>query len=278
MKINKLFLTLTVQTIISSTAVYAGDVEIHLPAATDAFTVDQPAGTELMRVHGNGNVGIGTAAPASQLDILGPTGAIITLRDGDATVNDPGHAAAIQLRDSLNNITGFLGFGTSAEGLSIQNLNDGGGIHFSTGGNVNQMTITESGDVGIGTISPAEKLHIIGNAVRVTSTGSYAETRYDSATKLGSWSVGTGGALDDGFYIFDYNAATDKNRLTIDNAGNVGIGIDENKPTAKLEVGGNIKVADSGAACDANTEGQIRYDSASNKHQGCDGTSWNNLY
>ncbi|HHC73443.1 MAG TPA: hypothetical protein ENK78_00015, partial [Thiothrix sp.] len=68
-------------------------------------------------INASGNMGIGTAAPTSLLDIYGSTAAILTLRDGDATVNQPGHSASIHLRDGSNNITGFLGFGTSAESL-----------------------------------------------------------------------------------------------------------------------------------------------------------------
>lgn len=59
-------------------------------------------------------------------------------------------------------------------------------------------------------------------------------------------------------------------------SGNLGIGSDT--PGAKLEVVGNIKVGDEGATCDSTNAGEIRYNSSTNTHQGCNGNSWNNLY
>lgn len=221
---------------------YASDVEISLPAATDAFTIDQPAGTELMRVHGNGNVGIGTSTPeaaldirgdsptkaginirnntaggsgglfiddnailslgqpdvaqylninllnsnvgigttnpASLLDIYGDTSSILTLRDGDAVVNEPRHSAGIHLKDGSDNITGFFGFGTSAEGLSIQNYNDDGGIHFSTGGNANQMVITANGNIGVGTQTTSDGTANGGQALKLDVEGAIGASNY----------------------------------------------------------------------------------------------------
>lgn len=67
---------------------------------------------------------------------------------------------------------------------------------------------------------------------------------------------------------------TEKMRITSEGDVSIGVII----PTAKLDVNGNIKVADSNAICAAGNAGEIRYDTATNKHQGCNGTSWNDLY
>lgn len=77
-------LAITIHSILLTTVAFAGDVEVSLPSAADAFTVDQPAGTELMRVNGDGNVGINTTSPsdgtvnggqALKLDVEGAVGA-----------------------------------------------------------------------------------------------------------------------------------------------------------------------------------------------------------
>ena len=53
-------------------SIQAGDIEQNLPAATDAFTVDVNS-VEVMRVHGDGNVGVGVSTPTNTLDVNGTT-------------------------------------------------------------------------------------------------------------------------------------------------------------------------------------------------------------
>lgn len=68
---RKLMLSMVVATALAGVSSQAGDIEKNLGAATDAFTIDQPAGTELMRVDGGGNVGIATATPSEKIDVNG---------------------------------------------------------------------------------------------------------------------------------------------------------------------------------------------------------------
>ena len=58
--------------------------------------------------------------------------------------------------------------------------------------------------------------------------------------------------------------------------GNVGIGT--LNPSVKLEIDWNIKIGDEGSMCNPGTAWEIKYEVSLNKHQWCDGTSWNNLY
>jgi len=121
------------------------------------------------------------------------------------------------------------------------------------------VRITSSGDVGIGTDNPGTRLEIsaptsagaISNALSLTQagTGSGTGTRlligYDTA-------IGTYGSIE-GFYDgtgTSLTFGTSENagisavteRVRIDGSGNVGIGTD--KPTQKLDVRGNILVND----------------------------------
>ena len=128
---------------------------------------------EVMRIHDNGNVGIGTASPGRTLDVAG-RGRFI---DSTSTVdilsntyipllitNTAGYAHA--------RINGFeVGGNTTAtnEGYiktsdNSRRLNlDANGWRFVSA-NTELMRINPSGNVGIGTTSPDEKLHIGGNA------------------------------------------------------------------------------------------------------------------
>jgi hypothetical protein len=96
----------------------------------------------------NNRVGVGTASPAYALSVVG---SIIDL-NGAATY------PAIQLRASSNTSTIFsIGRGSSAEGyLATSGSNP---IYFSTNA-TERMRIDTSGNVGIGTSSPAEILTI----------------------------------------------------------------------------------------------------------------------
>lgn len=92
-----------------------------------------------------------------------------------------------------------------------------------------------SGKVGIGTASPAEKLHIrersstMGAAVLLDSTGGTSGRQFFVGSTL-SGNVGGAGL----FQIYDDTA--NQPRLNIDESGNVGIGI--TAPTYKLHVNG----------------------------------------
>jgi hypothetical protein len=61
--------------------------------------------------------------------------------------------------------------------------------------------------------------------------------------------------------------------LTVTNSGKVGIG-NRTNPSTKLDVDGEVKIANSGQACNANTEGAMRYKAADKVVEFCDGTSW----
>jgi uncharacterized protein (TIGR02145 family) len=74
MKYNKkLILSATASVALMGGQLQAGNITQALTGATDAFVVEQPAGTELMRVHGDGNVGISVATPTHTLDVNGTT-------------------------------------------------------------------------------------------------------------------------------------------------------------------------------------------------------------
>jgi hypothetical protein len=212
-------------------------VEAH---TTAVFTT---SGSEKMRITSAGNVGIGTSSPQARLQVSSSTS------DGLIVSTSANAEPFIVLwRNSGSN------------GVGVLRLIDGGNIYFDNGATgaaqSTKMVLTAGGNVGIGTTSPAEKLHAIGNVkIEQTSNVSAILTLNPNSGALGTgyqWNlVGVNSAASYAFQIREASTAY----LHINNSagsggGNVGIGT--TAPSQKLHVTGNVRVT--GAYYDSNNE------------------------
>ncbi|MHC4424935.1 MAG: hypothetical protein ACYSYV_02435, partial [Planctomycetota bacterium] len=97
----------------------------------------------------NGNVGIGTASPAVNLEI--GNGGKLLLKGSSAT---PGDTGDLIFQDSSGTQKGRI---WSSPAVGVERL------YLSSGDNTPDLTVGESGRVGVGTASPTHKLHVNGS-------------------------------------------------------------------------------------------------------------------
>jgi fibronectin-binding autotransporter adhesin len=198
---------------------------IWFPAAdTIAFT---EGGVESMRITSSGNLGVGVTPSASNLVTLQSEYGLFT---GNAQVNI--------LQNAYYN-SGFLftgtGYATQYQQLSGQHIwktSTASGTANNAITFTQAMTLDASGNLGIGTTSPSQKLDVSGGNARISSGSSTADLlMVDTGTTSGNvrlrsesnaMKLVTGGGVS----------------ATLDSSGNLGIGT--TSPTQKLTVNGVV--------------------------------------
>ena len=220
---------------LAGTLTTAAQPNITQTGTLSSFTstgIDDNATSTAITINSNERVGIGTTSAVGKLHIQSSASNQIYLNgtSGDAFglwVNDTG--------------TGFS-LGTWSTGERIIMSSSGNTLQFQTGGS-ERMRITDAGNVGIGTSSPAAQLHISGSSSTDFDalTLRNADGTTNSAAVLGfeasSGTIGddaslaaqikgvrTGSGTNGALTFWTNNAGTPAERMRIDSSGNVGIG------------------------------------------------------
>ena len=219
---------------------------------------DTTSQSEVLRLRGDGFVGIGSTVPAYTLD-LGESSSTIRLvseNDGTAirvgTGGNSSDVTLIRVDGASANHDGESD--DSANGFSFKYLGSGSGVNnrFSicpdnqAGTQSERVTVLQDGKTGIGTSAPATNLHVTttaASAIPLTierTSNNNAVVHYKNSTLsmysglagegLG-WGVGTGADLGDASY----------SKLMVTSAGDVGIG-GVIAPETDLHVKGNLLV------------------------------------
>jgi trimeric autotransporter adhesin len=245
----------------------AGNLSWAAPAASSQWTT---AGSDISYTAAGGKVGIGTAAPASTLDVAGTVNLGTT--DSDlyvpsvttaANIATPWSNSATPTVLSLKNASPTTG---SAVYISMAPTSGSGTVAHSYMGAVSagsgsdivfgrrltgsprsyaeSMRISAAGNLGIGTTAPASALHIhnatTSSPMRITrasnSTDRSSVSLYPAGTLSNGnpmWTFGIDGGASD-FSIGTWNGTASNTRFVVSTNGSVGIGTAS--PTAALNV------------------------------------------
>jgi hypothetical protein len=163
------------------------------------------SGNDLYRL--DGNVGIGTDNPLTSLYVYRDTNAFV----GISIENPNTESNSCEGIYFWNEDIGIAGIRLFDEGhasyparMNIFNNRPDGSIHFGTAGQLSRMTVTNDGNIGIGTTAPDEELHVVGNIKMVDGNQAAGKVLTSDGNGVGTWQVATGtGDKDWTFHITD---------------------------------------------------------------------------
>jgi hypothetical protein len=161
---------------------------------------------ERLSIANEGNVGIGTINPQEKLSVVTGLGYGFSHSNG-----------TVKLASYINGLSAQLGTSSNHP------------LQFYTNGNSAQFTLLQSGNVGIGTTNPIEKLSVL------TAVNRYGFSHTDGNVKLGSFVTATAarfGTVSNHPLHFFTNGSG--GQLTLLQNGNVGIGT--TAPNAPLDI------------------------------------------
>lgn len=180
--------------------------------------------TDLLRIKGNGRVGIGTSAPASKVHIFNGSSTITPNGSSLLTVEGSGTNVYTNILSTQETGVLFGASGASANGGVIYNpVAYPNSMAFRTGGNTNRMVIGSTGNVAIGNFNPDFPLQFSGNLGDKISLYGSAGPHFGFGIQNSLLQIHSSIASDD--IAFGYGTSSAFTELMrIKGNGNVGIG------------------------------------------------------
>jgi hypothetical protein len=217
----------------SSGAYFEGSIKARGGITDDGGTLGLGASgdTSQLNIVGGGNVGIGTTSPGHKLSISG----------GNAQISHT--EPTLFFNDTTTGHDDWKVYADWDKFYIQQYVNDSS---YTT-----RLMSDASGNIGIGTNSPSEKLHVVGN-IRIDSSNSngqnlqFRNNGIANAIFSNTYNLAGGSTSKTDFnaYVYGDNPfsiwTNNNNRLTVLGGGNVGIGT--TSPAQKLHVIGDARI------------------------------------
>ena len=186
------------------------DGYLYLYDSSDANTVSLRTDGNASFINGGGNVGIGTSSPSHKLSVSGSNSAARFSDDGTGYSLDIEH-------DTTNGIT-TLEQTNSGGDLRLKAGAASGLLMFEASGS-ERMRIDSSGNVGIGTSSPDQSIHIVSTTPAITLEDANGDS-FQMSNNNGKWRV--------------RNNTDSRDDLVVTGSGDVGIGT--NSPSQAMHI------------------------------------------
>ncbi len=223
--------------------------------SSNGFMFQGVADVNLLRILGNGNLGVGTDSPKSKLHLSNGVSGGNTHGFSDLTIEDDDHVMVSLLTPADKN--GYYGFSDANDDFlgGMQYEHTTNTLRFRTNNHESDMAIRSNGYIGVGLQTPQTKLHV-SNGVSGGATHSFSDLTIEDddhvmislltpADKNGYY--GFSDTNDEFLGGMQYEHATNTPRfrtnnhesdMVIKSNGNVGIGTIQ--PDSKLTVKGKI--------------------------------------
>tara|TARA_R100000231_G_scaffold16959_2_gene17600 strand:- start:11671 stop:15033 length:3363 start_codon:yes stop_codon:yes gene_type:complete len=206
--------------------IFANSEGLNLDTVANRHMRFFKSGTEVMRISTSGNVGIGTTSPSQPLEVAGNIQATGTR--SISALYDSNHYMRLEANSSGGILKGTDG------GVITTLIRTYGGSYFN------------GGNVGIGTTSPSEPLHISNSDPKIRLQDSDGTNQFSTIFQNGgALNLLSRNNVNNGFITFKASDGTTTTEFARFNmSGNFGIGT--TSPATKLEVAGDITLPSDG--------------------------------